>query len=236
MSRKASTRISIPKDRIGTLREGALHRDLKSFYAPQGALTEQLVGKYVVDVLDGDHIIEIQTANFGAISSKLDDLLETHSVTVVYPIAVNKVLVKRTKSGEQRRKSPRVGTTLDVFDELVYVPNLLNRPNLELELAHVSIEEHREFDPKRAWRRRHWVVSERRLDAVRKQERFNSMMNLFDKFAEELPNAFTTATIASCLNTTRSKAQKFAYCFRLADVIHASGKDGNAVIYQRKTA
>ena len=60
---------------------------------------------------------EIQTANFGALRDKLDDLLTTHSVMVVYPIAVNKVLVKHTASGEQRRKSPRIGAALDVFDE-----------------------------------------------------------------------------------------------------------------------
>ena len=234
MSRKPATRLNVPSDRIGTLREGALHRDLKAFYASQEAQTEQLVGKYVVDVLHGDHVIEIQTANFGALRDKLDDLLTTHSVMVVYPIAVNKVLVKHTASGEQRRKSPRIGVALDVFDELVYTPTLLDRPNLDLELAYVSIEEHREYDPKRAWRRRHWVVRERRLEAVREQERFSSMANLFDKFAERLPNEFTTATIASCLNTTRNKAQKFAYCFRLSDVIHECGKDGNAVIYQRK--
>lgn len=234
VSRKRATRLNVPRDRIGTLREGALHRDLKLLYAPQGALTEQLVGKYVVDVLDGDHIIEIQTANFGALNDKIEDLLEDYKVTVVYPIAVHKVLVKHTASGEERRKSPRIGSALDVFDELVYVPTMLNRLKLDLELAYVSIEEHRKFDSKRAWRRRHWVVSERRLETVRKQERFDSMTDLFGKFAEDLPAQFTTATIANSLGTTRSKAQKFAYCFRLAGVISSCGKDGNAVVYQRK--
>ena len=232
---KPSNKPTIPSDRIGTLREGALHRDLKLLYASDAALTEQLVGRYVVDVLDGNHVIEIQTSNFGALNGKLDELLETHSVTVVYPIAVNKVLVKHTASGEQRRRSPRIGTTMDIFDELVYVPTLLDRPNLDLELTYVSIEEHREFDAKRAWRRRHWVVSERRLEHVERQERFNSMTNLFSKFTEDLPSEFTTATIASCLGTTRNRAQKFAYCFRHSEVIQACGKDGNAVIYQRTT-
>ncbi|MCY4130041.1 MAG: hypothetical protein OXG15_12480 [Gammaproteobacteria bacterium] len=234
MSPKPGNKFAIPSDRIGTLREGALHRDLKSMYASAGALTEQLVGKYVVDILDGEHVIEIQTANFTALSNKLPELLETHSVTVVYPISVTKMIVKHTDIGEQRRKSPRIGSALDVFDELVYMPSLLDHPNLELELVYVSIEEHREFDPKRAWRRRHWVVSERRLNEVTGQERFSSMSNLFDRFAGNLPSQFTTATIAKSLGTTRNKAQKFAYCFRQANVIHACGKDGNAVIYQRR--
>lgn len=235
MTRKRTSRSTSQSDRIGTLQEGALHRDLKSFYAPQGALTEQLVGKYVVDVLDGDHVIEIQTANFSALGNKLNGLLETHAVTVVYPIAVKKVLVKHSESGEQRRKSPRAGSSLDIFDELVYMPTLLDHPNLELELVYVSIEEHRRFDPKRAWRRRHWVVTERRLEEVKGQERFASMTALFNKFVDDLPNQFTTGTIANSLGTTRNKAQRFAYCFRMADVIIACGKEGNAVIYRTKS-
>ena len=167
MPRKNFASIAVPSKRIGTLREGALHRDLKSFYTPDGALTEQQVGIYVVDVLDGDHVIEIQTANFGALRDKLEGLLKTHTVTVVYPIAVRKVLVKHTESGEQRRKSPRTGSALDLFDELVYIPSLLDHPNLDIELAHVEVEEHRKFDAKRAWRRRHWVVAERRLVQVK---------------------------------------------------------------------
>ena len=234
MSRKLLNRSTAQSDRIGTLREGALHRDLKSIYAAHGAQTEQPIGKYVVDVLDGDHVTEIQTANFSALYSKLNGLLETHSVTVVYPIAVRKTLVKHTEVGEQRRKSPRVGSALDLFDELVYMPTLLDRVNLDLELAYVSVEEHREFDAKRAWRRRHWVITERRLDEIMQQERFDSMSGLFGKFGEDLPHQFTTATIASSLGTTRNKAQKFAYCFRQANVIQACGKDGNAVIYQRR--
>lgn len=211
-----------------------MHRELKLIYAAHGAQTEQLIGKYVVDVLDGDHVTEIQTANFSALSSKLNELLETHSVTIVYPIAVKKTLVKHTETGEQRRKSPRIGSTLDLFDELVYMPTLLDHANLDLELVYVNIEEHREFDAKRAWRRRHWVVTERRLDEITEQERFASMSDLFGKFGSDLPDQFTTATIASSLGTTRNKAQKFAYCFRHANVIQACGKDGNAVIYQRR--
>lgn len=234
MSPKLRKRQPIPQDRIGTLREGALHRDLKSFYTLTDAKTEQAVGKFVVDILDGNHVIEIQTANFSALSGKLEDLLESHTVTVVYPIAVAKVLVKHTESGEQRRKSPRVGSAFDLFDELVYMPTLLDHPNLDLELVYTSIEEHRTFDPKRAWRRRHWVVSEKRLIDVLRQERFDKMAALFDSFAENLPSQFSTATIANVLGITRNKAQKFAYCFRHANVIDACDKEGNAVIYERR--
>ena len=60
------------------------------------------------------------------------------------------------------------------------------------------------------------------------------MSDLFEGLAEDLGDQFTTATIASSLGTTRNKAQKFAYCFRQANVIHACSKEGNAIIYERR--
>lgn len=195
------------------------------------ALSEQKVGKYVVDVLKGDHIYEIQTANFGALKSKLEVLLETHAVTLVHPIAVNKILVKRTETGEQRRRSPKVGSVLDVFDELVYLPKILNQRNFSLELAYVTIEELRHFDAKKAWRRRHWVVSERRLVGVDRTVRYASYADLFAEISAQLPQQFTTATVARALGTTRSKAQKVAYCFREGGLLNVIGKEGNALVY-----
>lgn len=218
---------------IGTLKEGGLHRALKTVYAHGGGEIECRVGSYVVDVLDGDCIIEIQTSNFGSLRTKLDALLETHSVTVVYPILAEKTLVKHGANGVTRRKSPKRGAATDVFDELVYVPAMLDQPNLELELIHVSVEEHRRKDPRRAWRRRHWVVTERKLVSIGERERFASMAQLFGKFEAKLPDRFTTMTIAEKLSMPRTLARKFAYCFREAGVVKAVEKEGNAIVYQR---
>lgn len=212
-----------------------MHRQLKELYMPENALAEQRVGKYVVDVLDGDRIYEIQTANFGALKAKLAVLLETHVVTVVYPIAAQKILVKATANGEQRRRSPKVGTILDVFDELVYLPNVLNHPNFTLEVAFVKLEELRHFDSKRAWRRRHWVVSERRLIEVERAVRYESYAELYAEISADFPAQFTTANIAQKLGISRNKAQKIAYCFRESGLLHIVGKKGNALIYAQKS-
>ena len=186
-----------------------------------------------MDVLVDHRVIEIQTSNFGALNDKLPTLLESHHVTVVYPIAVEKMIVKVQESGEQRRKSPKTGSAMDLVDELVHMPSLLNDANLDLELIYTSVEERRIYDPKRAWRRRHWVVDEKRLVDIRSTERFTSMADLFKKLGARLPRQFTTKTIAQVLGTTRNRAQKFAYCFREADVIRACGKEGNALVYER---
>ena len=218
---------------IGTLSEGGLHRDLKLHYASFGGKTEQQVGKYVVDVLDGSHIYEIQTANLGKLGQKLNDLVKTHTVTVVYPIVVDKVLVKEQDGKITRRRSPRKGGALDLFQELVHIPNILEHPSIDLELAYVEIEEVRIRDLNRAWRRRHWVVKERNLVRLINQEYVASMGKLFDLLASELPREFTTKIVSETLSITRSLSQKFVYCFRLAGVLQECGKDGNAKIYER---
>ena len=212
-----------------------MHRELKALYASDNGRTEQRVENFVVDVLTDDRIYEIQTSNFNALKNKLAVLLQTHAVTVVYPIAIQKTLVKRTKTGEQRRKSPRHGRATDIFEELVHMPTLLDHPNLHLELIYVRIEEYRHFDEKRAWRRRHWVISERKLLGVDSRACFKSMQGLFDEFAAELPTQFTTSEIATSLSVPRRLAQKMAYCFRAAKVIVACGKRGNAIVYCQQT-
>ncbi|MYD42919.1 MAG: hypothetical protein F4W90_03395 [Gammaproteobacteria bacterium] len=218
---------------IGTYREGGLHAGLKTYYSQPASLIEQRVGNFVVDVLTGNHITEIQTANFGALKGKLEELVKTHAVTVVYPIVAQKTIVKHTQQGPTRRKSPRQGRSSDVFDELVYFPQLLSLEPLVLELVFVSVEEHRRHDPKRAWRRRHWVISEKNLLEVLRFERYESMAELFDGFATQLPSQFTTADIAKHIDVTRNLARKIAYCFRESQTITACGKDGNAIVYQR---
>ena len=46
---------------IGTLNEGALHAQLKDWYRRPGDRLEQNVGGFVVDLVRGDLLVEIQT-------------------------------------------------------------------------------------------------------------------------------------------------------------------------------
>jgi hypothetical protein len=75
---------------IGTLGEKSLHRILKSYYEPLGALHEQKLGRYVADILNEDGVIEIQTRSLSAMRKKLEAFLEVTHVTVVHPVVHNK--------------------------------------------------------------------------------------------------------------------------------------------------
>ena len=56
---------------IGTRNEGSLHASLKEYYARPGDMVEASVDGYVIDVVQEDRLVEIQTANFGALKGKL---------------------------------------------------------------------------------------------------------------------------------------------------------------------
>ena len=91
----------------------------------------------------------------------------------------------------------------------------------------------RRHDPARAWRRRGWVVEERRLLGVTRRLVIDSAPTLANLLPAELPAEFTTAELAQVLGRPRRLAQQMAYCLRRVRAIEVIGKDGNALVYAR---
>ena len=121
-----------------TLREGSLHAALKARYAAivSGARVEAAVDGFVVDVAGQDELVEIQTGSFASASRKLNRLVASHHVVLVYPIPIEKWLVRVDTDGVvlRRRRSPKRGLALDLFDELVHIPTLIAHPDFRVEL------------------------------------------------------------------------------------------------------
>jgi len=223
---------------IGTLNEAHLHASLKELVSEPGDRFEVKVDRFVVDILRGDEIVEIQTRSFGSMKAKLRTLLETRKIRLVHPIAHERWIVKLAKdkkSSDTRRKSPKRQGLEAVFSELVSMPDLIDHPNLEIELILVQEDEVRYHDPKRAWRRKGWVVQERRLLDVIDRLVVRSSADLVRLIGGDLPKEFTTADIARVSGWTRRIAQQAAYCLRATDSIKMIGKSGNAIVY-KKTA
>ena len=221
---------------VGTLNENPLHAALKQWYARPGDQLEVAVDGYVIDIVQEDRLVEIQTGHFSPLKAKLADLVKRHRVRLVYPIAQEKWIVKLDDSGEpmDRRKSPKRGSVCDLFVPLVSIPLLLQHPRFELEVLLVQMEERRRHDANRAWRRRGWVVEERRLLAVVARHRFTGPSDLVALLPDSLPSAFTTAHIAGAMGCSRIVAQKMAYCLRQMKGIEPIGKQGNARLYRRR--
>ena len=110
---------------IGTLRERPLHASLKRWYARPGDRIEVAVDGYVIDLVRGDLLIEVQTRGFSSMRAKVAALLARgHRVRIVHPIAVDTWIVKVDDVGTllSRRRSPRHGDPSDAFAELVTSP------------------------------------------------------------------------------------------------------------------
>ncbi|HDQ73250.1 MAG TPA: hypothetical protein ENN19_14330 [Chloroflexi bacterium] len=195
------------------------------------------VDGFVVDIVRGDLLIEIQTGNFSSIKHKLRTLTEEHPVRLVYPVARNKWLVKLPRDGEgdpRRRKSPKHGTCAHLFDELVSLPRLLNRANFTVEVLLIHEEEVRRYVGNRAWRRRGWATEERRLLEVVDRRLFASPADLACLIPADLAEPFTTADLADAIGEQRRLAQKMAYCLRKMHVLTPVDKRGNAILYVRR--
>ncbi len=217
------------------LREKPLHASLKLWCAEEGDRLEVKVDRYVIDVVRDDLLIEIQTRGFSSMKKKLTRLLElNYRVRVVHPIPVTKRIVRLGEDGEilGKRRSPKRGTVLDVFAELVSFPGLLSDPNLEIEVVLTEEDEYRKHEENKAWRRRGWVVQERRLTGIQDVIRITEPVDLVALISADLPERFTTADIAEATGATRRLAQQAAYCLRHMNAIEATGKSGRAIEYR----
>ncbi len=220
---------------IGTLREKPLHASLKQWAAEPGDRFEVGVDRFVIDVVRDDLLIEIQTGGFSPLRKKLRRLLDLgHRVRVVHPVPLTKTIVRLGDDGEiiGRRKSPKRGTSMDVFSQLIYITELLDHPGLDIELVLTTEDEYRRHDPERAWRRRGWVVEERRLTGVTGTFALRDVGDLVALLPDGLGETFTTADITRLSGCTRRLAQQTAYCLRKIGAIEICGKQGNAVEYR----
>lgn len=220
---------------IGTLRESSLHAALKRWYSQPGDLLEQPVGEFVVDLVRGDTLVEIQTSGFSSMGHKLDRLLDAHDVHVVHPIPIDTTIVKVGDGGEilSRRLSPKHDTPVHLFAELVSFPNLLDHPNLTLEVVMTREHQVRRHDPTKAWRRKGWVVEERRLVEVVDHLVFHAPTDLVTLLPDGLSTHFTTADLADGIGGGRRLAQQMAYCLRLLGLVEVVDKRGNTIVYRR---
>jgi hypothetical protein len=221
---------------ISTLNEKPLHAALKEWVAQPGDQLEVGLEGFIIDIVRGETLIEIQTANFSSIKRKLLALTPHHPVRLVHPVAREKWIVKLAGGGrsqQSRRKSPKRGTVEDLFQELVSFPGLLAHPNFSLEVLLTQEEELRRYDAKRAWRRRGWVTEERRLLRVVDRQIFETPSDVGNLLPDSLVEPFSTSDLAAALGKPRRLAQRMAYCLREMGVLTAEGKRRNAILYTR---
>ncbi len=217
--------------------ETSLHRQLKELYADDPSQTEITLGDYRIDVVCGEELVEIQHGSLAAIRDKIRDLLEHHHVRVVKPVIGRKHLVKQTSragSVKHRRLSPKRGSLLDVFEELVHFTGVFPHERLALDILLVDVEEWRYpgHGRRRRWRASDQVVEDRRLIEIVEMHSLQRAVDLRHFVGAQLPHPFDTQQLATALDIDRSCAQKIAYCFREMGTTRQVGKQGNTLLYE----
>lgn len=217
--------------------ETSLHRALKQFYMTEGSATEVKLGRYRIDVVRGDELVEIQHGSLAAIRDKILALAADHDVRVVKPIIVRKTLVKRAKKDGKvvdRRTSPKRGSILDLFDELIYFRRVFPHPRLVLDAVLVDMEEWRYPGHGRRRRRRPnaFQVEDQKLLAVHDVRTFRTGADLASLLPPTLPVPFHSGDVAEQLGIARPFAQRVVYCLREMAIARQIGKAGNTRLYE----
>ncbi|MBC7236783.1 MAG: hypothetical protein H5T69_13165 [Chloroflexi bacterium] len=226
---------------ISTWNEGSLHAALKERYAEPGDLCEAVVDGYVVDILRCDELIEVQTGHFASIKAKLSHFVPFRRVLLVYPIARHKWIVKvapmadGSPIGERlgRRRSPKRGQILDLFDELVRIPRLAGHPNLTLDVVLCDVNEIRCNDGQGSWRRQGVSVVDQELLEVVGAMRLRTPDDFARLLPEGLDEPFTNRRLAEVADISPRLAARITYCLHKMGALERVGREGRAYLYRR---
>lgn len=218
---------------IGQLSERSLHAALKTYLAQPGDQFEARLGRYVIDVLRGDLLIEIQTRHLYALRPKLRRLLDDgRRIHLVHPLPGERWIARQDADGRplSRRKSPKHAAIRDIFGELVRVPDLAAHPNLTLEVLLIREEQVWRDDGRGSWRRGRWSLVDRRLLGVAESAVFGPPADYL-ALLPPLPQPFTNADLARMRGWNNHLAGKATYALRAMGLLASAEKRGRSNLF-----
>ena len=215
--------------------ESSLHSAVKTWIAEVGDRFEVEVDGFVVDIVRGDLLIEVQTRNFSAIREKLRSLVKNHHVRLVFPIAERKWITHINGNNyrlERRRLSPKKGQLIDLFDELIRIPHLVREANFELEVLMIEEEEIRCNDGRGSWRRRGVSIKDHHLINVVDSALFKRPEDFLRFLPFNLAQPFTSRQLSTCLGISLRLARRMTYSLREMGALQVVGKTGRALLFK----
>lgn len=219
--------------------ETTLHRQLKTHYADLctsgQAEIEARFGSYRIDILDGDRLIEVQHSGLSSIRNKTSALLKKHKVEIIKPLIARKRLIKLDeKDGNviSQRWSPKRGTRLDLFHELIYFTKVFPHRRLTMRMPLIVIEELRYPHRRRRRNRGQFKVQDQRLVEIVSEDVYRTIGDLRAMLPHSLPQPFGTKQLAEEMEIERWFAQRIAYCLRETGAAKVAGKLGNSIQYK----
>jgi hypothetical protein len=215
--------------------ESTLHAQLKARFGPEaGGRAEVVVEGFRIDAIAPDGaLVEVQTGALGPLRAKLNRLLPEYRVRVVKPVIVERRIIRRARRDGKdlsSRLSPKRGSRLDLFDDLVGLARIFPHEHLQIQVLDTAIEEIRL--PRKRWPG--FRVIDRSLLGVRGQVYLTHARDLWSLLPPDLVNPFSTLELSRHLNRSMNFAQRVAYCLRLSGAAEVLGKRGNRLVYVRK--
>jgi len=220
--------------------ETTLHQQLKLSYAEDESQTEVVMGRYRIDAVRNGELIEVQCASLSAIRDKCQRLLERHQLRVVKPVVMRTRIAKAKRKGgpiTSRRMSPKRGSLLDLFDELIYFTRVFPHPNLTIEVPLIHVEQLRVPTKKRRRRwKKDYEVQDVKLESTEGSIELREPGDLLklSQFPEN-GEPFNTADLAKSIDRPRWHAQQIAYVLRETGAIDSTGRNRSGIVYQRAT-
>ena len=226
--------INKSKNLIGTLNESSLHRELKEIYKNPGDELEVKLGKYLIDIVRKNLLVEIQIKNFSAIRSKLEFLLQNHRVLLVHPIICDKWIMSvdlKNNKVMRRNLSPKHCSFENIFEELIRIPHLISHPNLIIELVLIQAEEIRVNNGQGSWRRGGWSIQDIKLIKILERKVYSNSKQFLGLIPDDLNVPFTNRNLANYLKKPIKLAGMTTYSLRKMGLIEVVGKKERSLLF-----
>ncbi|MCL2067433.1 MAG: hypothetical protein FWG99_08215 [Treponema sp.] len=223
---------------IGTYKESSLHRTLKFQYSGRGGRIETQAGGYIADGMNAlGELIEVQTGSFAPLKAKVKEFVCFSRVRIIHPVAINKhIEVFEARSGVKpiyRRKSPVKGSVWNLFDALLFAPELPLIPGVSIEVVLVSIVEKRVRDGRGSWRRKGVSIMDRELVTWHESVVLEKKSDYLQFVPFEKNEIFTSSELVEKTGIDADLARKALYVLTKLKVVERIGKEGRRWLYKR---
>jgi hypothetical protein len=156
-------------------------------------------------------------------------------VVIVKPLVFRRRLIKYAeKNGAivSRRMSPKRGSWLDAFHDLIYFREVFPHQRLTIELPAVEIEEHRYPKKKHRFRKANYHIADQVLANLIETRVLESSNDVLTLLPTALPDKFDTGDLAQNWGVSRWLCQRITYFLRETEMIETVGKRGRSMLYR----